>query len=1228
MNSRYRYPVFPVTSCPLNTTDWNSSARRRNCSLDDVRNRYLCVPNQQKSVLLEFCYDEVRPMVQKGNCIELAGSGTLNQYNCNMFKAEACPEKPYFSDLIYTLCSPAKGYSLFYKETRQFEAVKAAVEKNNCVLIIGDSGCGKTATMKHVAFYLGKDDYVTREISTFKDIRLDLGVDSKVVFLLDNVFGLFGFDISFTYDLENYRDIKILLKSKHSKLIMTCRTLVYEKMQKFNFSHVAKIIDFSDISMSLNIPEKTGFLQHLCNRCQVADVDKLACCKSQSFPLLCTLLSDFKELRVHSLEFFENHKKIFLKYLDSLREERPVSYLFLIYCVLQGSCFYPFDDPKNNPEKLTIVSDSCQEYCKEGFSIKDVGKECERLVQERLWFLRHGEDFIFKHNHVFEMLAFHYGKDHPNDLLKGMGCNYIAEKCLINDGLENLYLEEKLCFSVKRESLKERIFADIRNMKYLEVFTNNCWEDKSFCEMFCSSIQDMVLSDFETMFLSPRHINRRDYRIERSAKKAKYYVSLKSNDYEWFREKLLEDRTENVSEDKIFYEGNAKAVSWVIGYGKGGLFEEIDNKAENSKYWIGHKPSRDNVEQIRLLLLAIFSKDFKCFEIILKSINIENINNTCFSCTEIEDEGTECLNMHKKFTPLTASCYMGFSSAIKKLVERGVDVNKKDENESTPLVLACRFGVSSDVEYLIDKAASLNCTSSKSPLIAAVMSTNVETVEFLLQNNVKVNTGNIKKKTALYYAAKQGSLDIVKLLVERRAEVNKTDEDGKSPLYWVAQKGYLDIARYLLDRGAECDQSDKKEKSPLYCAAKRGYLEIVELLVGKKADVNKPTTKNRTALYRASKRGYYEICKFLIDNLANVNKTDRKGYSSLYWASKKGHQTIVRLLLENNAFVNSQTDGGKTALYWAAQKGRLDIAICLKERGADVNLKDKDNKSPLYCASKRGHTKMVEYLISSGAVVNTSTTNSKSALFRASKRNHVQVVQLLLAKGADVNLSNKQSESPLYWAAKRGHFEVVCLLLEAKADVNISCELQQTALYWASQGGYLNIVKSLVSYSAFVNQVADRGKTPLYCAAKRGFFEIVKFLVENGADVNSRNIKNQSALFRASKRNHVNVAKCLIRKKADVNMQDKYGETPLHWAAANGHTDIVKLLCENGSDINVSNKKKWTPIHCAAKNGHMEIYKYLLSKGADPELPDKYGVSALDMVKGVGLNNTDVLEET
>lgn len=52
----------------MDAESWKAASRKRNCSFDDVKplNRYLCVPNVEKTELLEFCYDQIRPMVQSG----------------------------------------------------------------------------------------------------------------------------------------------------------------------------------------------------------------------------------------------------------------------------------------------------------------------------------------------------------------------------------------------------------------------------------------------------------------------------------------------------------------------------------------------------------------------------------------------------------------------------------------------------------------------------------------------------------------------------------------------------------------------------------------------------------------------------------------------------------------------------------------------------------------------------------------------------------------------------------------------------------------------------------------------------------------------------------------------------------------------------------------------------------------------------------------------------------
>ncbi|XP_078322458.1 uncharacterized protein LOC111103131 isoform X3 [Crassostrea virginica] len=90
MDKTYGFPVFPVTSCPATAVDWEQAAKQRNCSLTGVRDTYLCLPNQEKTTLLEFCYDKVRPMVQEdSSCLN------INTQDGCYHEDPSCPNKTF-----------------------------------------------------------------------------------------------------------------------------------------------------------------------------------------------------------------------------------------------------------------------------------------------------------------------------------------------------------------------------------------------------------------------------------------------------------------------------------------------------------------------------------------------------------------------------------------------------------------------------------------------------------------------------------------------------------------------------------------------------------------------------------------------------------------------------------------------------------------------------------------------------------------------------------------------------------------------------------------------------------------------------------------------------------------------------------------------------------------------------------------------------------------------------
>lgn len=83
----------------MNKEAWDKSSDRLKCT---KTHGYHCVPNSQLTSLIEFCYPRGEKILfQEGNCLELAGSGILNHFQCKQIFSSGCPDTFYFGNAIY-----------------------------------------------------------------------------------------------------------------------------------------------------------------------------------------------------------------------------------------------------------------------------------------------------------------------------------------------------------------------------------------------------------------------------------------------------------------------------------------------------------------------------------------------------------------------------------------------------------------------------------------------------------------------------------------------------------------------------------------------------------------------------------------------------------------------------------------------------------------------------------------------------------------------------------------------------------------------------------------------------------------------------------------------------------------------------------------------------------------------------------------------------------------------
>jgi ankyrin repeat protein len=154
-------------------------------------------------------------------------------------------------------------------------------------------------------------------------------------------------------------------------------------------------------------------------------------------------------------------------------------------------------------------------------------------------------------------------------------------------------------------------------------------------------------------------------------------------------------------------------------------------------------------------------------------------------------------------------------------------------------------------------------SSNEHKLLVACEKGNLEGVKRLLEKNVEVNAKDDYGWTALAEAAYGGYNEIAEILINNGADVNAKDRNGWTALMWAAGRGCTEIVEMLIDNGADVNAKADDGLTALMCTAGTGQTEAAEILIERGADVNAKADDGLTALMRAEERGHPEIVNLL-----------------------------------------------------------------------------------------------------------------------------------------------------------------------------------------------------------------------------------------------------------------------------------------------------------------------------------------------------------------------------
>ena len=502
-------------------------------------------------------------------------------------------------------------------------------------------------------------------------------------------------------------------------------------------------------------------------------------------------------------------------------------------------------------------------------------------------------------------------------------------------------------------------------------------------------------------------------------------------------------------------------------------------------------------------------------------------------------------------------------AVIKKLLKRGVDVNRPSVNLWTPLKSAAQQGNLDLVKVLLDAGADPNIAdkTNYTPLMNAVSGEHEAIVKLLLKFHADPNVQsgeNLKDddwepgRTALMDGAVSGNVSIARELLKQGANPNLLNSKGRTALHSAVLSANTSMVSLVLNAGADPNVcgNDEERLSALGMALCRWASEDEDGRVGGVSDVLELMLKqgmptdgralNEVALNLAIE-GHSDAIPFLQERGVTVdpNQLMSNGASYLFILAGTGDDGLdsAALLLSIGADPNYKSPVGLSVLSLAVRSGATKLAQALLAAGSDVMARNSAGVLAYDLAVIYGHDELADVLMAQmnhvAPEVDKQGSDGNTALMKAVKDSDTEATNDLLAKGADASRRDLHGDSPLSYALCRDRHELVRLLREAGAERLFGD---------ASNGGALIVT-----------------------AGSQGALGTILDLLDSGVPIDATDATGDTALTAAAF--HPGIVKALAKRGADLAFRNKDGNTAYMIAAASSRLLMMHVLEEVGSPI-------------------------------------------------------------
>lgn len=852
-------------------------------------------------------------------------------------------------------------------KTTATEKMEKYLNDFDCVVVVGNSGNGKSAIIRHIALKLNQDSdhvIIPSVVDPSDILQLVDKQERNQVFVVDDFCGkeVLNPHTAFMWSSQIDDIINVIktqeLPVKHVKFLFSVGREIYDDNVFQHFESLEKyVVMLSDFP--LNEDEKIKMIhEYIPSQMKLKETYGF---NTDYFPVLCKIAEGKSAEQIMNL--FENLDDFIKTELFDIHKKNSLQYYLILYCALFNDHFKAtiLDGVFSSEHEKTAFYNLCMEF-HYGLYKKSAGvrlKECLRGLE--FGYVRQTDDFIhFIHRKVYQVAAIISGQSFVDCFIKFASHSFIAE----NYRFESITLEKKGQFIWIKDEEKEnryfdRLMTDLEGGLTYSSFHNSQLYNTSYRKLFCAYCYNRKQKVIALLY-KLEETNQSQLRNECEEYEQDYedYINFEKQ-YHFSSHKMRQPILESA------WEGYGDIIKLLITmeldvnkkdrFGRSALIVASHHgKTDVVKILLENKADYAILDNKRQSALLAASR--KGHTKIVKLLLEKNAD------TSVRDlEG---------FTPVLAACEGGHTVVAHMLFETGADVSVCDNIGQSSLFLACLHNCEDFVNYLIhtsDKLLNKCNKKGMSPLSNACMKGNVKIVNLLLEAKANIETKDCEGRTPLFIACQEGQHKVVDILVKIGADVMTCDWHKHTLLTIACENGHSKIVKTLLELNSSLiNKISEDSRSPLFIASEKGYLNIVDTLLKNNADIEKQDNEKRTPFYVACRFNRLQVAELLCERGANINTCNKWGGSPLFAACREGHQDVVQFLINNNTnFVEDENE--TTPLLVACEEGYTKIAKLLIDKEAGINTCNKEGKYPLHSAAFGGHTDIVKALIDKAA---------------------------------------------------------------------------------------------------------------------------------------------------------------------------------------------------------------------------------------------------------------------